>query len=122
MAPDWAGYWTFRDRFGEVIDERYHTLDWLDRQVLSGEFRFWRTANAAIITEMRDYPTGAKDIHGIIAAGDMGEIVHSLIPQAEEWGREQGCLAAIIESRAGWAKALAPFGYEAHQVAIRKGL
>ena len=122
MIPDWAGYCEFRERFGEVIDDRYHTLDWLDLQILHGEFRFWRTANAAIITEMRGYPTGAKDIHGIIAAGDMGEIVNSLIPQAEEWARENGCIAAIIESRPGWAKALAPFGYSTHQVAIRKGL
>lgn len=122
MIPDWAGYCSFRDRFGEVIDERYHTLDWLDRQILSGEFRFWRSEKAAIITELRDYPTGAKDIHGIIAAGDMGEIVGSLIPQAEEWAKEQNCVAAIIESRPAWAKVLAPSGYETHQVAVRKQL
>ncbi len=122
MIPDWAGYCKFRPQFGEVIDERYHTLAWLDMQILSGEFKFWRSANAAIITEMRTYPTGACDIHGIIAAGDMDEIVGSLIPQAEEWAKEQGCIAAIIESRPGWARALAPSGYETHQVAVRKGL
>ncbi len=122
MIPDWAGYLHFRPQFGEVIDERYHTLDWLDGQILSGEFRFWRSHKAAIITEMRTYPTGSCDIHGIIAAGDMGEIVHSLIPQAEGWGREQGCLAALVESRPGWVRALAPSGYEVQQVIVRKGL
>lgn len=104
------------------MDERYHTLPWLDEQVLTGKVRFWRSDNAAIITEMRAYPTGAMDIHGLIAAGDLNEIVNQLIPAAEEWARGQGCIAAQIESREGWKKALRPLGYEAHQLIVRKEL
>ncbi len=120
MIPEWALYAEWRDAFSEVIDERYYTLDWLDLRLLNGEVRFWGSANAAIIAELRDYPTGAKDVHGLIAAGDLREIVSELIPQAEAWGREQGCIGAIIESRPGWGKMLPD--YEPHQFTIYKEL
>lgn len=119
---EWALYCRFRPEFLKVMDERYHTIDWLDQQVVSGEFRFWHSDNAASITEMRTYPTGAKDIHCIIAAGELPEITRVLAPAAEQWGREQGCVRALIESRPAWARALKPLGYETHQVIVRKEL
>jgi hypothetical protein len=119
---DWAAYCEFRPAFAKVMDERYHTLKWLDEQVLSGKVRFWSSGNAAMITEVRDYPTGAKDIHALIAAGDLEEIIAEITPRAEEWAREQGCLAAQVESREGWARALRPNGYMTHQVIVRKEL
>ncbi|WP_324807226.1 hypothetical protein SH584_11505 [Sphingomonas sp. LY29] len=122
ILPDWAGYCQFRSAFADVMDERYHSLDWLDQQVLSGEFKFFRTEDAAIVVELRDYPTGARDVHGLIAAGNLADIVERLIPAAEAWGKEQGCIGAIIESRPGWAKALSQYGYEPHQLAVRKEL
>lgn len=112
----------FRPAFAEVIDDRYHTLEWLDRQVLEAKALFWRSENAAIIAEIRDYPTGAFDIHGLIAAGDLQEIINELIPQAEEYGRTIGCIASQIESREGWKKALAGHGYEPCQLILRKEL
>ncbi len=122
MVPDWAGYCEFRARFEEVADARYHPMGWLDQQILDGNFQFMRSANAAIIIERREYPSGATDVHGVIAAGDLAEIVQLLIPRAEAWGRENGCIAALIESRPEWARVLAPHGYEPHQLTIRKGL
>ena len=120
MIPE--GYLAFRDALEGVIDPRYYTIGWLDWKIISGKYKFWRGDRSGIITEIREYPTGAKDIHCIIAAGDMNEIIHDLAPQAEAYGREQGCIASIVESREGWARALAPSGYVIHQVAIRKGL
>ncbi len=122
MIPAWALYVDWRDAFAEVIDERYYTLDWLDMRLLNGEVMFWGSENAAIIAELREYPTGSRDVHGLIAAGDLHEIIEELIPKAEAWGRENGCIAALIESRPAWAKALAPYGYETHQVTVRKEL
>lgn len=122
MIPDWAGYCEFREAFREVMDERYHTLDWLDDQVLKGRVQFFRTDDAAIIAEVRNYPTGARDLHGLIAAGNLQSIIEVLIPQAEEFGRAWGCVAATIESRPGWARAMKPHGYETQQVIIRKEL
>lgn len=120
IVPDWAGYLVFRDAFAEVLDNRFHTISWLDQQVLGGEFQFWRSADAAIIAEIRTYPTGARELHGLLAAGELPEIVSELIPIAEQWGREQGCMSAVIESRPGWGRALTD--YETYQIAIRKDL
>ncbi len=122
MLPDWELYTRWRDAFGDVLDERYYTLDWLDLQILSGAFRFWANNNAAIVAELRHYPTGSKDVHGLIAAGDLGEIIETLIPKALAWGVEQGCIGGLIESRSSWAKLLAPHGWEPHQLVVRKEL
>jgi hypothetical protein len=45
-----------------------------------------------------------------------------LIPLAEEWGRENGCVGALIESRVGWGEALKSEGYRPHQLAVWKDL
>ena len=119
-AEDWAGYSRFRDDFAEVLDPKLYSIIWLDNEVRQGRFRIIVGEEAAIVFGLRFYPTGAKDVEGLIAAGDLNEIVEVLIPQAEEYGRSIGCVGAIIESREGWAKVLKSRGYEPHQVALRK--
>lgn len=121
-VPDWAGYLRFRDDFAAVMDPRLYSLDWLDDQIISGAALLWVGAKAAIVAQIREYPTGAMDIEGLIAAGDLGEIVGDLIPRAEAHGAFIGCVGAIIQSREGWARVLKPHGYEVHQVALRKEL
>lgn len=120
--PDWDDYLQFRAAFASVMDQRLYTPEWLDGEVWSGRAKFWRTADAAIVTEIRTYPTGAHDIHGIVAAGDLSEIINILIPAAEMWAKAVGCIGAIIESREGWARVLKERGYEPHRVAVRKEL
>lgn len=121
-VPDWAGYLRFRDAFAAVMDPRLYSLAWLDDQILSGAALLWVGDRAAIVAQIRQYPTGAMDIEGLIAAGDLGEIVGDLIPRAEAHGAFIGCVGAIIQSREGWARVLKPHGYEVHQVALRKEL
>lgn len=89
---------------------------------MSGVYRLFSNDDGAILAELKVYPTGATKVEGIVAAGDMGAIVSELIPQAEAWGKENGALAARIESREGWAKVLKPYGYQIHQLAIEKDL
>ena len=120
--PNWSGYLRFRSDFAEVIDPRLYTIEWLDEEVLAGAALLWVGRNAAIIARIKHYPTGAYDIEGLIAAGDLEEIAGELIPAAEDWGRAQGCVGAIIQSREGWARVLKGAGYSVHQVALRKGL
>lgn len=117
-----SDYLRFRPLFAEAMDQRLYTIDHLDELVLSMRAQVWFGDDAAIVTEIRTYPTGACVIHGVVAAGSLSEIVNVLIPKAEEWGRSIGCVLAIIESRPGWAKALKQYGYEPHQTAVRKEL
>ena len=120
IFPDWAGYLRFRDAFAKVLDPALYTIDWLDLQIVQGAFLLWVGRNAAIIAEVKHYPTGARDIAGMLAAGDLAEIVNELIPAAEAYGQSIGCIGALIESREGWERALKPHGYARHQVALRK--
>ena len=122
LGSDWQTYFRFRDEFEEALDPVRYTLHWLDEQVLTGEFMVWGTLRAAILCKIEHYPTGARDIHGMLAAGDLETIVEKLIPDAEEWAREQGCIGSKIESRAGWVRVLKGAGYELHQSTLRKDL
>jgi hypothetical protein len=122
ILPDWAGYCRFRDRFAEAMDPAFWPIEYLDGLILAGRARLWVAEHAAIVAEIKDYPGGARLVHGLVAAGRIGDIERLLIPQAEAWGKAAGCTHAIIESRSGWMRALRAYGYEPHQVAVRKEL
>jgi hypothetical protein len=117
-----VSYSDFRARFAEVMDPEFYPIAYLDAAIADGRIIMMADGNSAICIEERVYPSGRKDVHGLVAVGDMQTITEMLIPRAEQWGLERGCSGAMIESREGWLKALRPFGYELHQVAIRKVL
>lgn len=121
-AMDWSAYRAWRPAFAAAMDLRLHNLEWLDARILAGAARFWRSANAAAVTEIRTYPTGAYDVHGLVAAGDVGEVRDLIIPRVEAWSRTIGAHAMIIESRPGWARVLRNAGFSPHQLAVRKAL
>lgn len=118
MKTGWDAYEPFRHEF-HAIDPDYYPADYMDGQVYAGFWRCWGTPDAAILAELKRYPSGLLEVHGVAAAGNLQAIV-DLIPLAEQWGRELGAVRAVIESREGWARLLP--GYEPHQVAVRKEL
>ena len=115
-------YARFRAGFAAALDPDFYPLSYLDELVATSRGLLWTTNRAAIVAEIKTYPGGAKVIHGLVATGDLREIVETLIPKAEAWGREQGCRYAIIESREGWARQLKGSGYETYQTSVRKVL
>lgn len=119
MILDTYRHW--RDAFAEAIDPRFYSIDYLDGLVLTGRAFLWASDTAAIVAEVKTFPTGARVIHGLVAAGDL-EGIKALIEQAEAWGKSQGCIAALIESRPGWARALKAEGYASFQTSIMKEL
>lgn len=120
--PDgWAGYLRHRDAISELLDPRCYSVEWLDQRILSRDAHVLANRDAVIVFEVRRYPMGAKEVHGLIAAGDLSAIL-PLIDNAECWGRSQGCVFATISSREGWRRVLEPAGYEPHQVELRKDL
>lgn len=116
MTPEYA---VWRPQFAEALDPRIYDINYLDTLISTRRAQFWSTDHAAIVTEIKVYPK-TMAIHGLIAAGDLREIVEVLIPRAEAWGKEMGCTFAMIESRPGWARALKD--YEPHQLTVRKEL
>jgi len=118
---NWAEYLRFRDGFASILDERFYPLSWLNQQVQSGAFKLWSNDDAAILATLRFYPSGAMEVHGVAATGDLDGI-KKLIPLAEDWGRSLGCIIASIESTPVWARILKDDGYMPYQLNIRKEL
>ena len=114
-------YERFRQDFYGLLDPRFYTPEWLDAQVWCGTFRVFGNDDACILVSLKTYPTGAYELHGEAAAGDLGAIT-DLIRRAEDWGRSIGCVSASIASREGWARHLAKDGWQTHQVVLRKEL
>lgn len=121
MSAPLAAYLRHRDEIAELLDPRLYTIEWLDREITRGRAYVMGSDTAVIVFEFKHYPTGAMDIHGLVAAGELTAI-KGLIEQAENFARDHGCIGAQISSREGWAKALEPAGYRLYQVTIRKEL
>jgi hypothetical protein len=114
-------YADWRARFLEAIDEGLYPAAWLDWLLETENAKFWGNDRAAIIAEMREYPSGAREVHGLVAAGEIDGI-KALIPLAEEWGRSLGATRAAISSHPAWARIMRADGYEPNQLSIVKVL
>ncbi len=121
MRSDISAYLHFRDRFQAAMDPAYYPIDHLDQLILSGGAVLFAEGGAAIVVEIKTFPSGLRALHGLVAAGDLSSI-RTLIAHAEAWGRAEGCTRAIIESRLGWERAMRSAGYRAHQISIVKEL
>ncbi|SES08567.1 hypothetical protein SAMN05518866_13740 [Sphingobium sp. YR768] len=120
--PQWGAYLLWRDAFADVLDPECYAIDWLDQQVAAGTFVLFSDEKSAILVAVKRYPTGLLELHGQIAVGELNALIASTIPSAENWARSIGCARAVIESRRGWSRVMAQFGYSEHQVHIRKEL
>ena len=114
-------YLRHRSSLAQVLDPRCYTLEWVDSEIAEGRISVRATEDAIILTQVRTFPTGAREIHGMAAAGELPSIL-ALIQQAEQWARSQGIEFATVASRPGWQRVLAPYGYQVHQVELQKEL
>lgn len=115
-------YQHYRDGFAEALDERLYTIEYLDALVHSGEGILFATDKAAIIVEIKEFPTGARAVHGLVATGKLESIKEDLIPQAEALGREIGCAFGMIASTRAWGRIMKERGYAPHQMTLIKDL
>ena len=115
-------YLGWRDPLSQALDRRYHNPEWLDWMVMNGRAHLIATERAAGVAEIVYYPTGAKDLKGICAAGELGEIVEVIIPQFAVWGKRMGCVALLVDSREGWTRILKNQGFALYRTAMRKAL
>jgi hypothetical protein len=120
--PLWAQhYLSRRDDLASVLDPRCYSIDWLDEQVVTGAFQIWSSDDAVVLSEVKTYPAGARDVHFLIATGSLAAI-SELRERAEQWGRSAGFEFVSAASRPGWTKVLGRHGYTLHQVEMRKEL
>lgn len=118
---DLHGYLAFRDQFREAMDPAFFTIEYLDNLITSGAAFLFASQDAAIVIEIKQFPGGARAVHGLVAAGNVPEI-KKLIERAEEWGRINGCTYGLIESRPGWERLMKAEGYRPFQISIVKEL
>jgi len=116
-----SAYLRHREEIAALLDPRCYSIEWLDGKVAGGLMTVWGNDKAVIGTEIKQYPAGALEIHGMFAAGELSSILE-LIEQAENWARCEGIDFAAIASREGWVRVLGPRGYRTHQVELRKDL
>src|SRR5207249_4497450 len=119
MMPD--GYARWREGFAAALDARVYGIDHVDRLLWYGRARLFANKRAALLAEIKPYPTGACDVHVLVGTGDLDALI-ALEPQLAAWGRKHRCLGVLIESREGWTKVMKKHGYETYQVSIRKEL
>lgn len=110
-----ADYQRFRPLFEDALDPAYYPIEWLDREVASGKILLLHKADSAILITVKQYPSGLKELHGMLAVGNLLTIRQDLIPQALGFGRYLGCQVAAIESRPGWSRIMRSDGWQLHQ-------
>jgi hypothetical protein len=115
-------YLDWRDEFAKAMDPELFTIEWLDQHVASGAAKLWSSEKAAILAEIRHYPTGLRAIHYLYVAGDLKEIVEILRPQVEAFGKSEGCSRIFGDSREAWSRILKGHGYETYKIMVRKEL
>ncbi|WP_460986407.1 hypothetical protein [Sphingobium sp. TomTYG75] len=113
-------YLRFREQFAEVLDERTHSIEWLDAQVYSGLMACWGNDKACLLTSIKQFPTGAFEVHVEVAAGDLDTLRSEVIKDVEAWAAKIGALWTTIESRLAWMRLMKADGYHVHQVTLRK--
>jgi len=121
VAAALVSYGLFRQAFAELLDPRFYSIGWIDQGIAGGKITVFGNEHACILVEIKTYPAGAKEVHGLCAAGDLAMIL-KLIGDAEEWGRAQECIVASVASREAWVRILAEYGYAPYQILVRKEL
>lgn len=116
--PHWDSYQRHRQEIADMLDTRCYTIEWLDVQILNGEAAAVGNDDAVIVVEVKQYPAGAKELHGLVAAGALDDIL-LLIDQVVSSAKGSGLTFANVTSRPAWAKVLKDRGFEMHQVSLR---
>lgn len=115
-------YLRWREEITKALDPAFYPIDWLDEQILQQRALIIAVDDGCVVIEIRNYPGGAREVHGLVAAGNIKTIVDVVIPAVEAFGREHGCRWACCESKAAWSRLLKPSGYQTFQVTLRKEL
>jgi hypothetical protein len=98
------------ERCGDYIEDALeyaefsHTLEDVLRVVLAGDAQFWPRDDAALVTEIIDYPQ-RRTLRFWLAGGNL-KTLQKLEIGAIEWSRLWGCTACEIIGRRGWVRAL----------------
>lgn len=112
-------YAAWRERLGEANDPALYPLAYQDWLATEGG-QFWDCGEAAMITQVVEYPSGAKALKVFASAGDMTAMLAAMKPRIEAFARIQKCTLCMIEGRDGWRRKHPD--YRHHQTILIKEL
>lgn len=115
---DWLAYKDLHDEIERGLDLRFYSIDWLDEMIWYGRFDLHAKPGAVLVTETRTYPTGARELHGMVAAGHLPTLLKLWDAAIDATDAD----FAVVQSREGWGPVLKSRGFELHQVELRKEL
>lgn len=111
----------WRSEIASILDERFYPLWWVESEIAAGRIETLESDKAIIGIQVRTYPGGAIELHGMFACGDKAAI-GELVDQALAMARAGGCTCAAVESRPGWAREFRAKGFHIDRVRIVKDL
>lgn len=104
-------YEKWRKRLANANRSEFIPIEWIDALLANGEAQFWGGEDGAMVTQVTDWPGGARTLRIIAAAGRKGEILGPLKQAATDWARAQGCTHIMVEGRDGWRRWLPDFAH-----------
>lgn len=83
-----------------------HTKADVWSRIEAGDAHLFAMPNAAMVVELKRWPTGFKEAVAWLAGGSLEEIT-AFIPKIEQWAKVEGCdRAAVVAARRGWQRQL----------------
>lgn len=98
-----------------------HEKEHVWQAIEAGQAQFWPGARSAMVTEVKVYPTGFKEIIGWLAAGNLQEI-EVMMGFAEAAAKANGCHRVNLTCREGFKKPFANLGYRQKMIVLVKDL
>lgn len=102
-------YEKWRHRLARANDPRLIPITHIDELLIQGAAQFWATDDAAMVTELKEWPGGAVTIEPIAAAGKKGDILGPLQASAQAWGKANRATIVRVVGRDGWRRELSEF-------------
>lgn len=104
-----------------VYAENDHDFDDVVALVESGKAQAWFGPESVIITQITDAPR--KTYLSFFLAGGKLQELEAMVPKVLEWGKQQGCVGAMLIGRRGWERTfLVRTGWTSELVVMKKAI
>lgn len=113
-------YQKWRHRLARANNPQLIPITHIDQLLIDGAAQFWATDDAAIVTQLREWPGGAVTIEVTAAAGKKADILGPLHSAAAAWATENGATHILVAGRDGWRRELD--GFRHYQTLLIKDL
>lgn len=89
-----------------------HTLEHVRAAIEANEAQLWPMSDAAVVTEIKVYPTGARMLSYWLAGGSLESIIRLHRFAIEPFAIDKKCVGIEVKGRRGWARTLREQGFE----------